>query len=178
MDSGSDLPIGKRVQLLRKTRGLSQKTFAMKVDRSVSWVTKVERGERQIDSVTMLLRIADALGVELHQVTGRPYFPEPRGRNATEWQGLRPLRRALMRYEAFTATAESDPTSVRSVDELRLQARHLRRLYNTSPYNFSAVLPLLPSIITEAQTAARILEGSARLDALAVLANLYRLANL
>lgn len=178
MEGDSDLPIGKRIQFLRKTRGLSQKTFAMKVDRSASWVTKVERGERQVDSVTMLLRVATALGVELHQVTGQPYFPEPGGQRPTGSQGLRPLRRALMRYEAFTPTADDQATPGRPVQELRLEARRLRQLYNTSPHNFSAVIPVLPHIITQAQSAARSLDGPARLDALGVLANLYRLANL
>lgn len=178
MEHGSDLPIGKRIQLLRKTRGLSQSAFAMRVGRSASWVTKIERGERQIDSVSMLIRVAEALGVELHQVTGRPYLPAPVSPDSEQWQGLRPLRRALMRYDAFADTTESGPEPVRSVDELRLQARHLRRLYNTSPYNFSAVLPLLAPIIREAQIATRTLQGPVQSDAFAVLSNLYRLANL
>ncbi len=42
----------------------------------------------------------------------------------------------------------------RRVDELRRKAATLRRLHNTSTRNFSAVVPLLASLISEAQRTA------------------------
>lgn len=177
MEAGLDLPFGKRIQMLRRSRGMDQKTLAMKVGRSASWMTKVERGERQVDSVTMLLRIAESLGVELHQITGRPYFPEPGGENTGQGVGLRQLRKAITGQIIF-AGADSQSQLHRPLGQLREDARRLRQQYNVSPDNFSAVVPVLPSLITETRAATRVLEGEARLDALAIMANLYRLANL
>lgn len=123
----------------------------MKLGRSPSWMTKIERGERQIDSVTMLLRVADALNVELHNVTGRPYFPEPGGRSMEGGASLKRLRKAVMRPDIFTSYGLE--LSPRPVAELREDARRLRQQYNMSPENFSAVVPLLPVLLDEVQSA-------------------------
>src|SRR5438105_3669251 len=59
MDSASGMSIGQRIALYRRLRGLTQEGLAMRLHRSKSWVTKVERGERQIDSVTTLRQYGD-----------------------------------------------------------------------------------------------------------------------
>jgi transcriptional regulator with XRE-family HTH domain len=66
MDSASGMSIGQRIARYRRLRGLTQEGLAMRLHRSKSWVTKVERGERPIDSVTVLLQVSKALGVEVH----------------------------------------------------------------------------------------------------------------
>ena len=69
MNSTSGMSIGQRIALYRRLRGLTQEGLAMRLHRSKSWVTKVERGERQIDSVTALLQVSKALGVEVQKLT-------------------------------------------------------------------------------------------------------------
>jgi len=158
---------------------MNQETLAMKLNRSKSWMTKVERGERHVDSVTMLLRMAEVLNVELHHVTGKPYFPEPGGEGTDGGASLKRLRKAVMRPDVFQSVGASvDPLKLRPVAALREDARRLRQQYNTSPENFSAVVPMLPTLMDEVQAAVGAFDGEARDDALAVLANLYRLANL
>src|SRR5215467_7391187 len=99
MDSTSGMSIGQCIALYRRLRGLTQDGLAMRLHRSKSWVTKIERGERQIDSITTLLQVSRALRVEVHRLTGRPYFPEPGGGTSERAEGLSELRRALMRYD-------------------------------------------------------------------------------
>ena len=101
MDSASGMSIGQRIALYRRLRGLTQEGLAMRLHRSKSWVTKVERGERSIDSVTALLQVSKALGVEVQKLTGRPYFPEPGGHGVERAEGLSELRRVLMRYDGI-----------------------------------------------------------------------------
>src|SRR5260370_20470016 len=101
MDSASGMSIGQRIALYRGLRGLTQEGLAMRLHRSKSWVTKVERGERQIDSITALLQVSKALGVEVQKLTGRPYFPEPGGGSAERTGELSDLRRVLMRYDTI-----------------------------------------------------------------------------
>lgn len=177
MEHESEVPIGRRIQALRKERGIDQKTLAMKLDRSPSWMTKIERGERQIDSVTMLLRVAEVLNVELHNLTRRPSL-ESGGRTLEGSAGLKRLRKAVMRPDAFASYSVELSSPPRPVARMREDARRLRQQYNTSPENFSAVVPLLPVLLNEVQSAVAVLEGEDRSDAQAVLANLYRLANL
>src|SRR6266498_4003400 len=72
-----DLSIGQRIAAHRRRLGLTQDGLAMRLHRSKSWVTKIERGERPLDSVRTLLEVARALGVEVRELTGQPWFPEP-----------------------------------------------------------------------------------------------------
>ena len=58
-------PFGPRVARLRALRGYSQAQFARKVDRSVAWLSQVERGVRHIDKMSMLERLAAELNVPL-----------------------------------------------------------------------------------------------------------------
>lgn len=173
------MSIGQRIALYRKWRGLTQDGLGMRLHRSKSWVTKIERGERSIDSITVLLQVAKALGVEVQKLTGRPYFPEPGGRAADGGEGLSALRRVLMRYDAIHGAAHGwSDGAPRDVAELWSEARRARDLYNTSANNFSVVVPFLPALINQAQLAAREVSGEERAGAYGVLANLYRLAAL
>jgi transcriptional regulator with XRE-family HTH domain len=178
MDSTSGMSIGQRIALYRRLRGLTQEGLAMRLHRSKSWVTKVERGERQIDSVTTLLQVSKALGVEVQKLTGRPYFPEPGGDSAERAEGLSELRRVLMRYDAIHGVAHAGSDTPADLREVSAEARRARDLYNTSASNFSIVVPFLPGIIDRAQLTAREASGRERAGAYGVLANLCRLAAL
>lgn len=59
---------GRAVARLRKLRGMSQREFAAVVDRSETWLSQVERGVRRIDRMTVLQRLADALGVAVSEL--------------------------------------------------------------------------------------------------------------
>jgi transcriptional regulator with XRE-family HTH domain len=178
MDSASGMSIGQRIALYRRLRGLTQEGLAMRLHRSKSWVTKVERGERQIDSVTVLLQVSKALGVEVQKLTGRPYFPEPGGGSAERAGGLSDLRRVLMRHDAIHGVAPRGSAEPAELREVSAEARRARDLYNTSASNFSVVVPFLPGIIERAQLTAREANSRERAAAYGVLANLCRLASL
>ena len=178
MDSTSGMSIGQRIALYRRLRGLTQEGLAMRLLRSKSWVTKVERGERQIDSVTVLLQVSKALGVEVQKLTGRPYFPEPGSGSAERAGGLSDLRRVLMRHDAIHGVAPRGSNEPAELREVSAEARRARDLYNTSASNFSVVVPFLPGIIDRAQVTAREANSRERAGAYGVLANLCRLAAL
>src|SRR5947208_14486521 len=150
MDSASGMSIGQRIARYRKLRGHTQEGLAMRLHRSKSWVTKVERGERSIDSITTLLQVSKALGVEIQNLTGRPYFPEPGGRSPERAEGLADLRRALMRYDRILGTDRgTDRGGELPIDlgTLSMEALQARDLYETSTSNFSAVVPFFPGLI-------------------------------
>lgn len=64
----SDLTLGRQVAFLRRRRGLSQVELADRLGRSESWVSQVERGVRSVDRLSVLERMADELGVAVHEL--------------------------------------------------------------------------------------------------------------
>ncbi|MHA6618554.1 helix-turn-helix domain-containing protein [Pseudonocardia sp. DLS-67] len=63
-------PIGRRIALHRRRRGLSQAAVAGLVGRSESWLSQVERGLRTVDSYTVLRDLARILRVDIVALTG------------------------------------------------------------------------------------------------------------
>jgi transcriptional regulator with XRE-family HTH domain len=59
-----DMHLGQRVAHLRRRRGISQLTLAGRMGRSESWISKVERGERRIDRVSVIEQLATVLDVD------------------------------------------------------------------------------------------------------------------
>src|SRR3954454_25047298 len=62
--------IGERVAAYRRRRGLSQVTLAGLVGRSESWLSQVERGRRDIDSLQVIRDLAIALDVGADALIG------------------------------------------------------------------------------------------------------------
>lgn len=59
--------LGKRIQEIRRAKGLSQEEFALEVDLARSYVSGVERGQRNL-SFKAMVRIAKALNVSISQL--------------------------------------------------------------------------------------------------------------
>jgi len=61
---------GQRIARARRRRGLSQAALAGLAGRSESWLSQVERGQRDVDSHSVLNRLAAALCVPVTEITG------------------------------------------------------------------------------------------------------------
>jgi transcriptional regulator with XRE-family HTH domain len=89
---------GGRIRRLRKRAGLTQAEFGQFMDRSQGWVSGVENGDIELDSVTLIVRAASVLKVYPNEVTGRPYDPgtpaEDRGHRA-----IPAIRRVISRHD-------------------------------------------------------------------------------
>ena len=60
--------LGRKIAAERRRRGLSQPELARMVDRSVAWVSQVERGVRKVDRMSVLEAVAAALEVPLAEL--------------------------------------------------------------------------------------------------------------
>src|SRR5690349_13460419 len=60
--------LGRKIAAERRRRGLSQPELARMVDRSVAWVSQVERGVRKVDRMSVLEALAAALEVPLAEL--------------------------------------------------------------------------------------------------------------
>ncbi|MBO0917550.1 helix-turn-helix domain-containing protein [Streptomyces laculatispora] len=168
----SDLSTGERIRVLRESRGMSRPVLAELCGRGPDWLKKIETGERELRSHTLLLQLAAALQVsDLSVITGSSAGtaqPVPLGRLS---HPVMPDIWSAVMTRSLTAPA-SGP-----VDPAILQGRadQTWRLWHTSAKNRTEVGALLPSLIRDAETATRSLTGEQRRTALVALSDIYRL---
>ena len=149
-DISGDRSIGERIAHHRKSLGLTQEGLAMRLSRSKSWVTKIERGERPLDSVRTLVDVARALGVQVRDLTGQPWFPESGGPGH---DAIPAIRRALTSLTPPSTRPDGQPIEPRDPTRLRADVLAAGRLWQTDRHCYSAVVPLLPDLIAETRLA-------------------------
>lgn len=98
--AGDQLSIGERVAFYRRRRGLSQAILADLVGRSEDWLSKIERGERDIRRLDVLAEVAKALRVTLGDLLGEPVLMEDEERN----DDVPAIRDALMAPRRLSRT--------------------------------------------------------------------------
>jgi transcriptional regulator with XRE-family HTH domain len=91
--------IGRRVRYWRERRNLDRKTFADLVGRSVSWLDKVEKGERGLVRLPMLERVAEVLAIDPAALTDGP--AARRAADCVDSVEVQAIRSALGRYPSL-----------------------------------------------------------------------------
>lgn len=74
--AGDQMRIGERIAFYRARRGMSQRMLADLVGRSEDWVSKIERGVRDVRRLDVVTELARALRVELGDLLGQPVLVE------------------------------------------------------------------------------------------------------
>ena len=97
-------PVGQLIAAQRRRRGLSQAVLAGLVGRTEGWLSKVERGEIEIDRISVLLQIAEVLRVPASTLMPGT-LPEP---SDVEHSAALHLRLALSGHDILVAMF-SDP---------------------------------------------------------------------
>ena len=131
-------PVGERIAIYRRRRGLSQAVLAGLIGRSVSWLSQVERGTRAVDRMSVLIDLSRVLKVDIAELTGQPFALAPNG--GLEPEGLADIRRVLMRYTELPAAINPGPSTVDTAPDLT-QLRSACRYGLAAP----AGLPLRPA---------------------------------
>lgn len=105
------LEIGKKIKILRKTRGLTQEQLANKLNPPLrrATISNYEIGRRSPSTVRELAQIAEALGVDLE------YF----GIGGSKTYDL--IARAKLLFEDDTITAEDKAKAYKEIMKLYLQ---------------------------------------------------------
>jgi transcriptional regulator with XRE-family HTH domain len=155
---GDARAVGERISYHRKRIGLSQVEFAGLIGRSESWVSQVERGVRSVDRMSVLQKLADALGVSMAELRD--------GDNEITSEDERPAA-----FEALRLTLTGHP-AIASV----LDARHrraipqshldrLRELHATvwpmvHASRYTELAPVLAELIPELEWIVRVTDGT------------------
>ncbi|WP_026316733.1 helix-turn-helix domain-containing protein [Actinokineospora enzanensis] len=162
---------GVRIQNARKRAGMSRAVLGGLVDRSAEWVKAVETGRLHTPRLDMLLRIAQALGLEdLRDLTGTASIPVA-SFGGEAHAALADVRTALTSYHVID---ESPPASLDHLAVRLQQAWHVR---HSSPDHRTRLGVLLPGLIRDAQHAVRRIPDGRRRAARRVLAGVYQLAD-
>lgn len=147
--------VAQRIQIYRRRRGLSQVRLAIAIGRSESWLSQVERGERSVDRLSVLLKMADVLNVPVTELTGDP--PAITNPHSAEHVLIVAIRTLLSGHDflmhLFSLRVPEAPTAA---DEGHAGDDRLRELWTlTHASDYAELGALLPAFITEAETAAR-----------------------
>jgi transcriptional regulator with XRE-family HTH domain/tetratricopeptide (TPR) repeat protein len=159
--------LGRKIAAERRRRGLSQPELARMVDRSVAWVSQVERGVRKVDRMSVLEALAAALDVPLAELAAEApvvaaVTEEPPGTG-----GLR-----LVLSGAYALHAMLDSRCAPALSTLRTKARKAWDMTHAGRY--TELTELLRSLIPDLETAARAVPKDQRAEVFELMAATYQ----
>lgn len=111
MSSEYQRALGRRIAQERKRRGLSQPELARLVDRSVAWVSQVERGVRKVDRMSVLEKVAEVLELPLSELAAEAPVVAATAEELPGSTGLRLVLSGAHSLRAMLHSAPVPPTS-------------------------------------------------------------------
>ena len=168
---GQDMTIGERVAWYRTRRGLTQEVLAGMVGRTDDWLSKIENGRANLERLSVIKALADALDVTVGDLLGEPAILDWNASGATTPSvGL--LRDALMDYSALVPMLSS--ATPEPLGDLRSGVDDVWNAYQASRFGYTTVR--LPRLISGARAASKSMQGPERREALRLLALSYHAA--
>lgn len=166
------LTIGERVAWYRRRRGLSQQVLAGLVGRTADWLSKAENNRIELDRLSVVTALAEALGVSLGDLLAEPTLME--GTDNSGYRGASALCEVLMDYTWFTSLPaplhhDDEPPALQ---DLRADVEGVLDAYQTSRYGFAT--RRLPLLLAEGLAASRAYSGDDQEEAHALLALAYQ----
>jgi transcriptional regulator with XRE-family HTH domain len=110
--AGDQFSVGERIAFYRRRRGLSQAVLADLVGRTEDWLSKIERGERDIRRLDVLAEVARGLRVTLGDLLGEPVLME----DTEEHDDVPAIRDALMAPRRLSRTLFSSALAPEYID--------------------------------------------------------------
>jgi transcriptional regulator with XRE-family HTH domain len=159
--------LGRKIAAERHRRGLSQPELARMVDRSVAWVSQVERGVRKVDRMSVLEALAAALDVPLAELAAEApvvaaVIEEPPGAG-----GLR-----LVLSGAYALRAMLDGRRSPALSTLRTKARKAWELTHAGRY--TELTELVGGLVPDLESAARVVSEDQRTEVFELMAATYQ----
>jgi len=170
-----NLAIGERVAWYRRRRGISQEVLAGRVGRTVDWLSKAENNRIDLDRLSVIRALAEALDVSLGDLLAEPTLMDWSGESGN--RTVPALRAALMDYRQITplfgAVNVDEPPQL---DALRAEVGEVWDAYQESRYGL--VTRRVPLVLADAQLAAQAYDGDEGRRAQGLLALSYQSAAL
>jgi transcriptional regulator with XRE-family HTH domain len=144
--------IGRRVARWRAHRGFSRRQFAELCERSLSWVDKVESGERGLLRLPMLERVAEVLHVSVEDLADTAEVRQ--ARHCLDLFEISAIRSAVQSYQAISREFASSAVELNTppdLDRLAQQVAYAQTVFENT--RWSMLGQVLPRLLTTAQTA-------------------------
>lgn len=141
------MQVGERIAFYRQRRGYTQTQLAGLVGRSTDWLSKIERGERQLRRVDVLTDLAGALRVSLGDLMGQPVLME----DDQERDNIPAIRDALMAPGRLSRVLFSAPDTGAPPDIARAEQLVEFLWTDYQRGRISDVVERLPRLIQDAQ---------------------------
>jgi len=145
--------IGRRLREIRHWRGKSLRVVAELAGISESYLSRLERGERQVDSRSLLEALSAALQVAASEITGQPYPPSNEDEAAAH-AAAEALRAVLRDVETDELTTAIPP---RSLAELRSEVAAVNAA--SAACDYGVLAQTVPGLVGELYALAEV-EGS------------------
>lgn len=166
-----NLTIGERVAWYRRRRGLSQEVLAGLVGRTTDWLSKAENNRIELDRLSVITSLAQALDVSLGDLLAEPTLME--WSSDSGHRTVPALREALMDYRQLTPLLGPPPDDgPPDLQDLRASVAEILDAYQASRYGFAT--RRLPLVLADALAASRAYSGRAGEQAHALLALTYQ----
>nr|WP_092596754.1 helix-turn-helix transcriptional regulator [Actinopolyspora xinjiangensis] len=112
---------GERIAYYRRRRGYSQVVLSGLLGRSEEWLSQIERGARDVDRLSTILQIAEALRIEPTKLLPGPFQSHPRQTNSgtlgTAPDFVPDIETAMLRYDGMASfLGVSDQEAVDTAD--------------------------------------------------------------
>lgn len=159
--------LGRKIADQRRRRGLSQPELARMIDRSVAWVSQVERGVRKVDRMSVLETLAAALDVPLAELAAEAPIVAAVNEEPPGAAGLR-----LVLSGVWSLRAMLNGHEVPSLDSMRAKVDRAWSLTHEAQYDDLA--DLLRDLVPELESGARAVEGDERAAMFELLASAYQ----
>jgi transcriptional regulator with XRE-family HTH domain len=144
--------IGRRVARWRTRRGITLGQFAELCDRSLSWVDKVESGERGLLRLPMLERVAEVLHVSVEDLADTTEVRQ--ARHCLDLFEISTIRSVLRSYQAISRVfvpLVAEMNAPPDLDRLTQQVTYAWTVYQNT--HWPLLGQTLPRLLTTAQTA-------------------------
>lgn len=165
---------GERIRHFRDRAGMSRPVLGGLVGKSSEWIKAVESGRLQPPRLSMLLRIAEVLGVaDLSDLTGDDRLSVAHFGKARH-ESLDAVSRALTDY---SISREHDREPV-TADDLSQRVRDAWQVWHSSKRQRTAISVVLPGLLRDGRDSSRRLANGDRRRALVALAETYHLTQL
>lgn len=151
-----ELTTGQRVARARRRLGWDQAQLAAAVDRSVSWVSKIETGRLPLDRMSVLGQLAEVLGVEVIELTGQPYRHDTAELDSGH-SSIPGLRLALQQATMPGGAALITTTHLPTLPDLTARVEAAERLRQDA--KFTALGDVLPQILRDLTVLCDVAEG-------------------
>jgi transcriptional regulator with XRE-family HTH domain len=160
--------LGRKIAAERRRRGLSQPELARMIDRSVAWVSQVERGARKVDRMSVLETLATALDIPLAELAAKAPVVAAVTEETPGAAGLRLVLSGVYSLHALLNGRH------RPAPMPRLRARTGQAWELTHAGRYAELADLLRGLIPDLETAVRALPEDQRADVAELLATAYQ----